>query len=122
MKFYKCNHCNQIIFKIKDVNVPVSCCGEKMEEIIAGSVDAAVEKHVPVYTVENGVVNVKIGEVDHPMLPEHYIEWVVVKTNSGVQLKELKPGSAPAVSFAITDGETVEEVYAYCNLHGLWKK
>ena len=93
-----------------------------MEEIIAGSVDAAVEKHVPVYTVENGIVNVKIGEVDHPMLPEHYIEWVVIKTNSGVQLKELKPGDAPVVSFAITDGETVEEVYAYCNLHGLWKK
>ncbi len=121
MKFYKCNHCNQIIFKIKDVNVPVSCCGEKMEEIIAGSVDASKEKHIPVYTVENGVVTVKIGEVPHPMLPEHYIEWVALKTNKGVQIKYLNPSEEPLCIFALTGGENIEEVYAYCNIHGLWK-
>ena len=75
-KFYICKHCGNIIAKVKDTGVPVICCGEPMSEIVPGTTDAAVEKHVPVWTVENGVVHVKVGSVEHPMLPEHYIEWV----------------------------------------------
>ena len=76
-KFYICKHCGNIIAKVKDTGVPVICCGEPMSEIIPGTTDAAVEKHVPVWTVENGIVHVKVGSVEHPMLPEHYIEWDV---------------------------------------------
>ena len=75
-KFYICKHCGNIIAKVKDTGVPVICCGEPMSEIVPGTTDAAVEKHVPVWTVENGIVHVKVGSVEHPMLPEHYIEWV----------------------------------------------
>ena len=71
-KFYICKHCGNIIAKVKDVGVPVVCCGEPMSEIVPGTTDAAVEKHVPVWTVENGIVHVKVGSVEHPMLPEHY--------------------------------------------------
>ena len=85
------------IAKVKDAGVPVVCCGEPMSEIVPGTTDAAVEKHVPVWTVENGIVHVKVGSVEHPMLPEHYIEWVSLHTKQG------------------------EAVYAYCNLHSLWK-
>ncbi len=121
MKFYRCAHCGQIIAMVKNVGVPVKCCGENMQEIIPCSTDAATEKHVPVYTVENGKVTVKIGEVAHPMTEEHLIEWVSLKTKFGNQRKELKAGDAPEVCFALCDGDEVEAVYAYCNLHGLWK-
>ena len=73
LKFYRCVHCGQIIAKMKDTGVPVICCGEKMQEIIPGTTDAAQEKHVPVYAVENNTVTVKVGEVEHPMTDEHYI-------------------------------------------------
>ncbi len=120
-KFYICKHCGNIIAKVKDTGVPVVCCGEPMSEIIPGTTDAAVEKHVPVWTVENGIVHVKVGSVEHPMLPEHYIEWVSLHTKQGNQRKELHPGEKPEVCFALCEGDEVEAVYAYCNLHSLWK-
>lgn len=120
-KFYNCSHCGKIIAVVKDSKVPVMCCGQKMDEIIPGSVDAATEKHVPVYTVENNIVTVKVGDVEHPMLPEHSIEWVSLQTKQGNQRKALKPGDKPQICFALCEGDEVEAVYAYCNLHGLWK-
>ena len=120
-KFYICKHCGNIIAKVKDAGVPVVCCGEKMSEIIPNTTDAAVEKHLPVWTVENGVVHVKVSTLAHPMLPEHYIEWVSIHTKQGNQRKELHPGDAPEICFALCEGDEVESVYAYCNLHGLWK-
>ena len=114
-------HCGNIIAKVKDTGVPVICCGEPMSEIVPGTTDAAVEKHVPVWTVENGIVHVKVGSLEHPMLPEHYIEWVSLQTKQGNQRKELHPGEKPEVCFALCEGDEVEAVYAYCNLHSLWK-
>ena len=121
LKFYRCNHCGQIVAVVKKTGVPVVCCGEQMQEIIPGTTDAAVEKHVPVYEVKGNIVTVSIGSVAHPMIEEHYIEWVALQTKAGNQRKALTPGSEPKVSFAITDGDEVVGVYAYCNLHGLWK-
>ncbi|MCD8123728.1 MAG: desulfoferrodoxin [Lachnospiraceae bacterium] len=121
LKFYLCEHCGNIIVKVKDKGVPVMCCGQKMTELIPGTTDAAVEKHVPDYKVEGTLVKVNVGTVDHPMLPEHYIEWIALKTKQGVQIRELKPGEKPAADFALCDGDEVEEVFAYCNLHSLWK-
>lgn len=120
-KYYVCEHCGNIVEMVKDAGVPVMCCGQKMTEIVPGTTDAAVEKHVPDYQVEGNTVNVTVGSVEHPMLPEHYIEWVSLQTKQGLQRKQLKPGDKPSVSFALCDGDEVEEVYAYCNLHGLWK-
>ena len=120
-KFYICEHCGNIIAKVKDTGVPVMCCGQKMTEIVPGTADAAVEKHIPVYQVEGNIVTVRVGSVDHPMLPEHFIEWVSLQTKQGNQRKLLHPGDQPAVCFALCEGDEVEAVYAYCNLHGLWK-
>ncbi len=120
LKFYVCEHCGNIIVKVKDSGVPVMCCGQKMTEIIPGTTDAAVEKHVPVYTVEDGIVNVCVGSVEHPMTAEHYIEWIALKSKQGVQIKHLTPADKPAASFALSGGDDAEAVYAYCNLHGLW--
>lgn len=121
MKFYRCLHCGQIVAMVKNKGVPIMCCGEPMKEIIAGESDGAKEKHVPVYEVNGTTVIVKVGEVSHPMAEEHFIEWVSLKTKFGNQRKALKPGDVPEVRFSLIDGDEVEEVYAFCNLHGLFK-
>ena len=119
-KFYICKHCGNIVTLMNDAGVPLVCCGEKMHELVPNTVEASGEKHVPVVKVENNIVKVNVGAVDHPMLDEHFIEWVYVETEKGGQYKYLKPGSAPEVSFNLGDDKAIA-VYAYCNLHGLWK-
>lgn len=121
-KFFKCEHCGNIITMVENKGVPVMCCGQKMTELVPGTVDAAVEKHIPVYEVKDGIVEVSVGEVEHPMMEAHFIEWVAVQTDKGIYRKYLAPEQAPKVCFALCDDETIEAVYAYCNLHGLWKQ
>lgn len=118
-KFYKCNHCGNVIEKVVDAGVPVVCCGQKMEELIPNTVDASGEKHLPVVTaLDENHVKVEVGSVHHPMLPEHHISFIYVEFENGglrVNLKE-KPEA-----IVCTGGEKVLAVYEYCNLHGLWK-
>ena len=121
MKFYKCKHCGQIVAIVKKTGVPLVCCGEKMEELVPGTVDASLEKHVPVVNVKGNLLEVSVGSVAHPMAPEHFIEWVSIQTKFGNQRKQLNPGDEPKVVFPLLDGDEVLAVYAYCNLHGLWK-
>jgi len=93
--------------------------GDKGEEIIIpNTTDGAYEKHVPVIEHQGEHVIVKVGSVDHPMVPAHYIEWIILETATGYQKKELKPGEKPEADFAVT--EPVIAAYEYCNLHGLW--
>ena len=121
MKFYKCAHCGQIVAIVEKKACPVKCCGEAMQEIIPGTSDGALEKHVPVYTVEGNLVHVTVGSVEHPMLDAHYIQWIALQTKFGNQRVVLKPGDAPKATFALVEGDEVEAVYEYCNLHGLFK-
>lgn len=121
VKFFICKTCGKIISIVKDTKVPTVCCGSKMDELVAGTTDASVEKHVPVYTVSGYRVMVNVGAIEHPMTEEHFIEWVTLVSTNGVQTKQLKPNTKPSVEFALTDNEKVIEVYAYCNLHSLWK-
>ena len=121
MKFYICKTCGKIIAIVKETAVPTMCCGQKMEEIVPGTTDAAVEKHVPVFEIKDQKVFVTVGEVAHPMIPEHYIEWIALETTGGRQRKTLSPSDEPKACFALCEGEEVKAVYAYCNLHSLWK-
>lgn len=121
MKFFLCEKCGNIVAMIKESGVPLVCCGQKMTELIPGTSDGAVEKHLPVFTVEGNNVNVNVGSVDHPMTDEHYIEWIAIETVKGAQRKCLNPGDAPKAQFTLTNDDTLVAVYAYCNLHGLWK-
>ena len=121
MKFYICEHCGNIVTFLQSSGVPVMCCGQKMTELVPDSTDAAQEKHVPVVTVEGSMVDVKVGSAPHPMIPEHYIQWVALETTEGCQIKYLEPGPAPEVKFALAPGDRVKAAYAYCNLHGLWR-
>ena len=119
-KFLKCSHCGNIVAVVHETKVPIMCCGQKMEQIIPGTVEASREKHIPVFEVKDNKVIVNVGSIDHPMIEEHFIEWVSIQTKFGNQRKQLKPGQEPKVCFALCEGDEVEAVYAYCNLHGLW--
>ena len=104
--------------------IPV-CCGEAMSPIPANTVDASHEKHIPDVSVEKIDVgtrlSVKVGSVLHPMTDAHYIQWVFVETEKGGQRHAFKPGDAPETTFIVDKDDKPVAVYAYCNLHGLWK-
>ena len=118
-KFYKCNHCGNVIEKIVDKNVPVVCCGEKMEELIPNTVEASGEKHIPVVTqLEGNRLRIEVGSVHHPMLPEHHIAFIYVETDKGGIRINLN--DEPVAEVCLGDARATA-VYEYCNLHGLWK-
>lgn len=119
-KFYHCKHCGNIIAMVKNGGAPVRCCGEPMREIIPSTTEGAKEKHIPVYDVKGNTVKVSVGSVEHPMSEEHSIEWVCLESKQGSQFKNLAPSDPPRACFSLCDGDEVEAVYAYCNLHGLW--
>ena len=119
-KYYICPVCGNIVEVVSASGVNVKCCGKNMEEIIPGTVEASREKHIPVVKVEGDRVIVDVGSVAHPMSEEHSILWVALETDKGVQRKYLEVGSEPKVEFLLT-GDKARAVYAYCNLHGLWK-
>ena len=121
-KIYFCRHCGNLISMIRDKGVPVYCCSEKMQEIIPGTTEASEEKHVPVYDVEGNTVHVTVGEVEHPMTEEHYIEWICLESEHVIQYAHLKPTDKPKAKFALCEGDEVRAVYAFCNQHNLWRK
>ena len=121
MKYFICEHCGNIIEYAKDAGVPVMCCGQKMTELVPGTSDGALEKHVPVVSVNGNEVVVTVGAVEHPMVEAHYIEWIVIETKQGSQKVKLSPQDAPKATFLLTNEDELIAAYAYCNLHGLWK-
>lgn len=119
-RFYICRHCGNLVGAIHFSGVPMICCGEEMEHLKANTVDASREKHVPVAIIEGDRITVDVGSIPHPMLAEHHIAWVYLQTEHGGHRVCLSEGSAPQVSFLL-NGDRPLAVYAYCNLHGLWK-
>ncbi len=118
-KVLRCEGCGKMVITLKDSTCPTKCCGEPMTELTANTTEAAVEKHVPVVTRESNKILVNVGSADHPMIPEHYIEWIALVSDKGFRIAYLEPGQQPCVE--CLEDEKVEAVYAYCNLHGLWK-
>lgn len=121
LKFYKCEHCGNVIIKAYDAGAPVSCCGEPMVELKANSTDAAQEKHVPDVTITDTGCTVKVGEVEHPMTEEHMIRFIVMDKGCAWYIKPLDSGKPAQAIFDCKPSE-IKRVYEYCNLHGLWVK
>ena len=121
MKLYKCEVCGNIVEKVKESGVPVMCCGRPMKEMVAGVSDGAAEKHVPVIKQEGNKVIVEVGSVEHPMADVHFIEWIVLESEKGIQRRNLLPGEVPRAEFILADDDKVVAAYEYCNLHGFWK-
>ena len=120
MRFLKCLICGKIIAVVNDRKIPTFCCGKEMVELIPNTQDGAHEKHIPVIEINDNIVTVKVGEVEHPMVEAHYIEWIAIQTNKGNQRKVLKPGDKPVAQFALLPGEELIAALEHCNLHGLY--
>lgn len=120
VKFFYCEHCGNIAVKVFDSGVPLVCCGEKMVELVADTTDASLEKHVPDVKREGDKLHVNIGSVDHPMTPEHYIQFICLVTDKDYHIHPLTPEDAPHAEFVVAADEEPLKVYEFCNIHGLW--
>ena len=117
---YRCALCGNTVEIIRENAGELHCCGQAMNLLQENTTEAATEKHIPVVERVDGGYKVLVGSVAHPMLDNHFIEWIELIAD-GIQVyrKDLKPGEAPEAVFKIE----ARDVYAraYCNLHGLWK-
>lgn len=120
--FYRCSICGNIVEMVNNSGRPLTCCSREMSELFPGITDGAKEKHVPVYSLEESTLTVCVGSQLHPSEPDHYIEWVECVTNLGTHRMHLGSNCKPIATFHLAKDETPQEVYAYCNKHGLWKK
>ena len=116
LDIYKCEVCGNIVELLHVGNGPLSCCGQPMKQMVENTTDGAKEKHVPVFEGET----VKVGSVAHPMLPEHYIEWIEIVGKDRLCRRFLAPGEAPEAAFDDC-AQAIAYAREYCNLHGLWK-
>lgn len=121
IKFYRCKHCGNIAYMVEDKKVVPHCCNEPMQLLKANEVDAAVEKHIPVINEIDNHYEIQVGSTLHPMTEEHLIEWICIERENGVCFKYLKANEEPKANFCIGKNK-IKTIYAYCNLHGLWKK
>lgn len=120
-RFFICKICGNLVGKIHDSGVNMVCCGQEMTELKPNTVEASTEKHLPVITVNGNEITVKVGSIAHPMIPEHFIQWIYIETEKGAQRKVLNAGDAPEAKFILSGGDKLIAAYEYCNLHGLWK-
>lgn len=120
LKFYKCKICGNVVAKLVDSGAPLTCCGQAMEELKPNTVEAAVEKHLPVLTLKNGVAHISVGSVAHPMEDAHYINFIAVETDKGYKIASLSPHTLPETNIFVGKAKVLN-VFEYCKLHGLWK-
>jgi len=119
LQIYKCEVCGNIVEVLHEGVGELVCCGQPMKLLVANTVDAAKEKHVPVIEKTASGVKVKVGSVTHPMEEKHYIEWIEIIADGKAYRQFLKPGDAPEAVFEIKANKI--EAREHCNLHGLWK-
>ena len=118
VNYFKCTVCGNIIEVIDGDIDRIKCCGKELELLVANTVDASLEKHVPVYEIDNNEIVVRVGDIIHPMEEKHYIMWISLVTNDRIIRLELHPGDEPIVRFPYVKDSII---YEYCNIHGLWK-
>lgn len=121
-RFYLCKVCGNVIVKLVDSGVTPVCCGKDMVELKAGQTEGAGEKHVPVCTsTRDGILTVNIGSEEHPMTQNHWIQFIALETEHGLQIAHLTPDCKPTACFRVKPNDKPVTVYAYCNIHGLWE-
>ena len=119
LQVYQCELCGNIVEMIHASAGRLTCCNKAMTLLTENSVDAATEKHVPIVERTDDGIKVTVGSVPHPMLDEHYVEWIQLVADGKSYRQFLKPGDAPVAFFKIdANNITARE---FCNLHGHWK-
>lgn len=120
LRFFYCKKCGDVAIKVVDCGCGLKCCGSDMEELVPNSSGAAEAKHVPVIERDGQTVSVKVGEVEHPMEEDHYIQFIALHTTRGTQVMRLRPGDRPEATFVIPEDAEAIEAFEFCNKHGLW--
>lgn len=121
-KFLVCKNCGNLVEVIEGKDIPIICCGNNMEHIVPNTVEASIEKHKPVVNLENGCAHIIVGSTIHPMEENHYIKWIYVETNIRSLRYNFKHGDKPEILVNLDENEKIINVYAFCNLHGLWSQ
>ena len=119
-EIYRCAVCGNVTEVMNEGHGTLVCCGRPMERMVGNTTDASQEKHVPVVEKVEGGYLVKVGTTAHPMLEDHYIQWIELHTPLSILFRELRPGDKPEVFFRTTEEACC--VPAFCNLHGMWNK
>lgn len=101
-------------------NTTISYHGNTLDFVAVNTSDGAAEKHMPIAEFDGNDLVVKVGDVMHPMTSEHLIEWVTILYDNFMQRGEFTSEESPQITFHVGKAASVD-VYAYCNLHGLWK-
>ena len=120
-KVLVCKVCGNVVGMIEDHGVPLYCCGQPMNELVANESEGALEKHMPLVIQNGNEIKVNVGSEEHPMLDNHWISLIQLETDKGIYQKRLSPNQKPEATFVLGDGERAIAAYEYCNLHGLWK-
>ncbi len=121
MNFFKCNICGNLVELVLEGKGELVCCGEPMEKLISKQTEEGNEKHLPVVSLKEKEINIKIGSIEHPMTETHYIQWIYIFYNNKCQRVKLNPNDKPETKFIINENFDILEVFEYCNVHGLWK-
>lgn len=122
MKIFMCEKCGNIITMLDDSGVVPYCCNQEMQLLKANIEEDRFEKHIPVIIKNGNSVEIRVGEVEHPMLNNHYVKWIILETDLGFHVKYLKPNNKAYAYFDLLSNERIKNVYEYCNVHGLYKK
>jgi superoxide reductase len=119
MRLFKCEICGNIVELINDGGGTLVCCGQEMAELKINTEETTFEKHIPIVTKEGDMIKVDVGSIAHPMIENHYIEWIALVEKNRIQKVLLNPNDKPTATFETDNNEY--EVYAYCNIHGFYK-
>jgi len=119
LEIYKCEVCGNIVEVLHTGAGELVCCGKPMVLQEEKTADKTTEKHVPVIEKIDGGYKVKVGNIPHPMMEKHLIEWVQLLAGDKAYRTFLRPETAPEAIFLTDEKEATAR--EYCNLHGLWK-
>lgn len=121
LELYKCSICGNLVQVLLSGAGELVCCNQPMEKLCpkVNEDNELSEKHIPVIELENDKKFVRLTK--HPMIPEHYIQFIEVftKDKSKVYLKFLNPNEKAELE--ITNFEEDIDAIEYCNIHGLWR-
>ena len=140
MKTFVCGICRHISFDYAPVDCPV--CGMAIENFEndpavikmpaeADNLSEMERKHIPQIVVDKQCsliteecvnVDLKVGETEHVMEPEHYIKFIDLYLDTKYMSRFILTPKLihPATSSHINMEEGKITAIAHCNVHGNW--
>ena len=80
------------------------------------------EKHMPVIEISGDETRIKVGSIEHPSEPAHFIQWIeLLDGEISIERIYLTQFSKPRVSFFVKEKLGDLKARIFCNLHGTWE-